>query len=62
MRRLSFDQYEFDTPSSEESLSLAISSSQQHPVLEEFLVECGGTVETPSPPPPSWDRWREVAE
>jgi hypothetical protein len=62
MRRLSFDQYEFETASSEESLALAISSSQQHPVIKVFLAECGASVATPSPPPPRWDRWSEVAE
>jgi hypothetical protein len=62
MRRLSFDQYEFDSPSSEESLNLAISSTWQHRDLAAFLMECGANGRHSSQPSGDWDRWSEVVE
>lgn len=61
MRRLSFDQYEFDTPSSEESLDLAVSSSRQHWPLAVFLSLCGASAQAGRPAPAGWPRWAEVA-
>jgi hypothetical protein len=60
MRRLSFDEYEFDRPDSEESLELVISSSRQHPELTEFLSACGASALVGSSPPANWGRWSEV--
>jgi hypothetical protein len=41
VRRLSFNQYEFDPPDSEQSLDLAASSLREHRHLVEFLAACG---------------------
>ena len=57
MQRFSFDQYEFDSMSSEEALELAISSVVQHPTLTEFLTECGASSRTGSLPPVNWPNW-----
>lgn len=62
MRRLLFDQYEFDTPDSEQSLDLAISSPSQHADLAALLAACGASVRAASAPPPNWRRWVEVAD
>jgi hypothetical protein len=62
MRRLFFDQYEFDTPNSEESLELVISSPRQHPDLGAFLKECGASAQDGPPPAPGWPRWHTVTE
>ncbi len=61
MRRLSFDQYEFDNPSSEEALELAVSSSRQHWPLAAFLAICGASKVVGRPLPAGWPRWAEVA-
>jgi hypothetical protein len=61
MRRLSFDQDEFDTSSSEESLDLAISSPTRHSNLAIFLKECG-PCRSGAPLPPGWPLWWKVAE
>ena len=61
MRRLSFDAYEFDSTSSEESLELAVSSARQHATFAEFLTECGASSLTGEPPPASWHQWEWVA-
>jgi hypothetical protein len=63
MRRLSFDQYEFDYPDSEQSLELAISSpSRQHANLAAFLEVCGSLRRAGESLPPGWARWNVVAE
>jgi hypothetical protein len=61
MRRLSFDAYEFDTTSSEESLDLAVSSARQHATLAEFLAECGASTQAGQPPPADWRQWDWVS-
>lgn len=61
MRRLSFDQYEFDPPDSEQALDLAISYLGRHRGLEVFLDECGVS-RTRLPLPPNWARWSAAAE
>ncbi len=61
MRRLSFDAYEFDTPDSEESLDLAVSSSRQHGTLAVFLSLCGASAQAGRPALSGWPRWTEVA-
>jgi len=60
VRRLSFDQNKFDTPDSEQSLDLAVSSSRQHESLAAFLSECGASTQTGWPAPAGWSRWTEV--
>jgi len=60
MRRFSFDQYEFDSASSEEALELAVSSVAQHPTLAEFLTDCGASSRTGSRPPVDWANWEWI--
>jgi hypothetical protein len=62
MRRLSFDEYEFDDLSSEESLTMAISSTVHHQDLTAFLTECGATRPPASLPSEGWGRWCEVVD
>jgi hypothetical protein len=62
MQRLSFDAYESDTTSSEESLDLALSSARQHPTLAAFLAECGASSQAGESPPADWCRWEWVVE
>jgi hypothetical protein len=62
MRRLSFDQYEFETVDSEESLELVISSPERHPDLRQFLVDCGAQHRQGVAPGPDWTSWSKVAE
>jgi hypothetical protein len=61
VRRHSFDQYEFDDPSSEEALELAVSSSRQVWPLAAFLAVCGASERVGRPLPAGWPRWAEVA-
>ena len=61
MRRLSFDQYEFDDPSSEEALELVVSSSREIWPLAAFLNLCGASNQVGRPLPAAWPRWAEVA-
>jgi hypothetical protein len=51
MRRLAFDPFEFDSPDSEESLELAVSTS---------LAACGASARPGPPPTVNWDRWPSV--
>ncbi len=60
MRRLSFNQYEFNSPDSEEWLDAVISSDREHSDLVALLVEVGTTNASGEPPPAEWPRWTEV--
>ena len=60
MRKLSFDPYEFDPPSSEQFLELAISRLQEHRDLETFLKECGASATSGRPVDPGWNRWQGI--
>ena len=60
VRRLSFNQYEFDSTESEESLDAVISSDREHSDLVALLVEVGTTNASAEPPPAEWPRWTEV--
>jgi hypothetical protein len=62
MRRLSFDQFEFDLFASEESLDLVISSPTRHPDLRQFLSECGATCLDGSPVPSVWPFWWSITK
>jgi hypothetical protein len=62
MRRLHFDQYEFDSPDSEQSLEVVISSPRQHDGLKAFLSECRASSDVAPPPAPGWDHWPSVTE
>src|SRR6188472_1231184 len=62
MRRLSFDQHEFEQSESEESLELAISDPRQHPELKSFLTDCGASSQEGAVPSQGWPRWHTVVE
>lgn len=62
MRRLSFDQFEFDSPESEQSLDLVISSPPRHADLSQFLADCGASTADGRPPDPNWSRWYTFAD
>jgi hypothetical protein len=62
MRRLHFDDYEFDPRESEQSLEVAISSSRQHPNLGMFLTECGSSAIAGPPISPGWARLTQVSD
>lgn len=61
MRKLLFDQYEFDEPSAEQTLEVAISSVPRHGDLPSFLTECGATLRDGMPATQDWSRWAEIA-
>src|SRR5262245_14129488 len=62
MRRLSFDQNEFEPSESEQALEITISSLREHPDLPTLLAACGAsTVDGPAPPA-AWTRWPMIAE
>jgi hypothetical protein len=62
MRRLYFDQFEFNPPESEQELELVISSSGQHRDLQALLSTCGASATSANPPAANWTRWQQVAE
>ena len=62
MRKLTFDQYEFDTPSSEESLEIMIASPRQFNEFAAFLKACPTSRTHGSPLPKGWQKWFQVAE
>src|SRR5947209_6138848 len=41
VRKLSFDQWEFDSPDSEQSLDLALAARREYPDMAAFLAACG---------------------
>lgn len=57
MRRLMFDQDEFDPLDSEQSLELALSDPTRHRDLGDFLAKCGASVVSGRTPDAGWDRW-----
>jgi hypothetical protein len=60
MRRLSWDQYEFNSPSSEQSLEVAISSRTQHRDLSSFLLACMASAQSGPPIRHGWPNWQSV--
>ena len=60
MRKLSFNQYEFDSTESEEELDVVISSDREHSDLVALLVEVGTANASAESPPADWRRWTEV--
>jgi hypothetical protein len=63
VRRLSCDQDEFDSPESEQSLELAITSpSRRQPDLAALLIACGASACIGPRPPPGWHRWQTIAD
>jgi hypothetical protein len=58
MRRIQIDPAEFDPPSSEQHLDLAISSSKR--TVVQFLSDCGASKPSGSTPGESWGRRTEV--
>jgi hypothetical protein len=62
MRRLYFDQYEFDPPDSEQDIELVISTSPRHAGLKTFLADCGVSAKSAPPPASIWPRWQPVAD
>jgi hypothetical protein len=60
MRRLSFNQYEFDSTESEESLDAIISSDREHSDLVALLSDVGTSNVTAETPPADWRRWAEI--
>jgi hypothetical protein len=57
---MSFDQYEFNSPDSEQSLELAFSGGGQHRDLGAFLAECGASACSGRIPEAGWGRWGMV--
>jgi hypothetical protein len=63
MRRVSCDQYEFDSHESEQSLEIALSTPSPHcPVLATLLAKCGASALEGQSLPVNWRRWGLVAE
>src|SRR5688572_8799752 len=63
MRRISCDQYEFDSPDSEQSLELAIASPSSHcPDLAALLDACGASAIMSPAPPSNWIHWSKIAD
>jgi hypothetical protein len=62
MRRLSFDQFEFDSPCSEQSIEIAVATPSQYLYLESFLADCGASDSTGPPITPSWMKWNVTAD
>jgi hypothetical protein len=66
VRRLSFDQYEFETPDGEENLELAISAKRRDfgvaTTMEWFLSKCGASRIAGQPPSSNWERWTWLVE
>jgi hypothetical protein len=62
MRRLHFDEFEFEPVESEQEVELAISSPRQHGDLQTLLSNCGASSRSVTPPPLNWTRWQFVAE
>lgn len=62
MRRYFFDHFEFDPPSSEQSLELAISSPSQHNEFDSFLKSCKASSTGSSTPSSNWSRWQQVSD
>ena len=60
VRKLCFNQYEFDSTDSEESLDAVISSDREHLDLVALLVEVGTTNASAESPHAEWPRWNEV--
>jgi hypothetical protein len=60
VRRLSFNQYEFDSTESEESLDVVISSDREHSDLVALLSEVGTANAAGESPPSEWRRWPEI--
>ncbi len=63
MRRMSFDQDEFDPPDSEQFLELALSSpGRRHQDLATFLADCGASAISGRTPDVGWGRWEMISE
>lgn len=56
-----FDQYEFDSPNSEQTLELVLASPKQHHDLTMFLEKCdAASAISGRSPDAGWDRWEKV--
>ena len=61
MRRIFCDQYEFETPSSEESLEIAIAAPSRHcPDLSSLLSQCGASSTQGPEISEHWSGWNTV--
>jgi len=63
MRRVICDEFEFNSPDSEQTVELAIASKSPYcPDLTSLLSRCGASAYSGSQPPVDWPQWPEVAE
>ncbi len=62
MRRLTFNQYEFDSSDSEQFLEIAVSTEQEHSTITSFLQACGVSAPSGIALSHRWEKWHSVTD